>query len=133
VTGGVQADLPVFNQNQGGIARARADMDSAAWRYRDLRDRIVADVTVARAQLERAFASLAEYRDTIVALRERDVEAVTAAYDGGETDYSAVFLAAQRLEIARLREVELVAEVRRSATELERALGRRLAAGGGAE
>ncbi|MCB9717353.1 MAG: TolC family protein [Myxococcales bacterium] len=127
VTGGVQAELPIFDQNQGGIARAKAELDAATWRYHDLRARIVTEVTQAQLQLARARGSLAEYQDGIVTARERDVEVVMDTYDEGEIDYSGVLLAAQRLELARLREVELRAEARRARVELERALGRRLA------
>lgn len=127
VTGGAQAELPIMNQNQGGIARARAELDAAAWRHEELRTRVVAEVGEAHALLRRAQASLRIYRDTIVRARERDIEVVTAAYELGEQDYTAVLLAAQRLETARLRDVELVADARRARAELERALGRRLA------
>lgn len=127
ITGGVQAELPIANQNQGGIGRARADLDAASWRHEELRTRVVAEVGEAHALLQRAHESLRIYRDTIVVARERDIDVVTAAYELGEQDYTAVLLAAQRLETARLRDVELAADVRRARAELERALGRRLA------
>jgi outer membrane protein, heavy metal efflux system len=126
VTGGVQAELPIANQNQGGIGRAKADLDTAAWRYQELRQRVLAELEQADTQRVRARASLAAYRDSIVSARQRDIEVVTAAYELGEQDYTAVLLAEQRLEAARLREVELVAELRRAHAELDRALGRRL-------
>ncbi|HWB77657.1 MAG TPA: TolC family protein [Nannocystaceae bacterium] len=127
ITGGVQAELPIANQNQGGIGRARAELEAASWRYQDLRLRIVGEVEDARLRLRRALGSLATYRQTIVAARQGDIAVVTAAYELGEQDYAGVLIASQRLEEARLREVELVAEVRRARAELERALGRRLA------
>lgn len=127
ITGGVQAELPIANQNQGGIGRARAELEAASWRYRDLRLRIVGEVEDARIRLARALGSLTIYRETIVAARQRDIDVVTAAYELGEQDYAGVLIATQRLEEARLREVELVADLRRARAELERALGRRLA------
>lgn len=127
ITGGAQAELPIMNQNQGGIGRARAELEAAKWRHRELRARVVAEVAEAHASLERAGASLQAYREAIVVARERDIDVVTAAYELGEQDYTAVLFAAQRLEAARLRDVELAADVRRARAELERALGRRLA------
>ena len=127
ITGGVQAELPIANQNQGGIGRARAELEAASWRYQELRLRIVGEVEDARLRLARALGSLATYRETIVVARQRDIAVVTAAYELGEADYAGVLIASQRLEEARLREVELVAEARRARAELERALGRRLA------
>lgn len=127
ITGGVQAELPIFNQNQGGIARARAELEGAKWRYHDLRRQIVAEVAQGKVQHDRAVASLKRYRDTIVLARERDMAVITKVYDAGEIDYSGVLVVAQQLQAARLREVEYAAEVRRSRAALERALGRRLA------
>jgi cobalt-zinc-cadmium efflux system outer membrane protein len=127
ITGGIQAELPIANQNQGGIGRARAALEAASWRYQALRLRIVGEVDDARLQLSRALASLRTYRETIVAARQRDIHVVTAAYELGEQDYASVLIASRQLETARLREVELRADVRRARADLERALGRRLA------
>ncbi len=127
VTGGPQAELPIFDQNQGGIKRATAELEAAKWRYHDMRAQIVAEVTRARLQLDQALTSLAQYRDTIVTARERDVETLERNYRLGEIDYTEVLLAAQRLEGARFREVELTADARRARAELERALGGRMA------
>ncbi|MCX4248109.1 TolC family protein [Paraliomyxa miuraensis] len=125
-TGGPQVELPIFDQNQASIARAHAQLEAAQWTDRQLRMQAIADVTQARIQYDRALASLTEYRDAIVGARERDLEIVTRTFEVGEIDYSGVLIASQQLQSARLREVELQAEVRRALAELERALGRRL-------
>jgi cobalt-zinc-cadmium efflux system outer membrane protein len=126
VQGGGELVLPIFNQNQGGIGRARADLEAATWRYHDLRNRIVADVTEAKLRLQQASRSLATYQETIVATREAELAAATASFELGEQSYLPVLLATGRLENAKLREVELGADVRRAVALLERAVGRRL-------
>jgi len=128
LTGGVQAELPIASQNQGGIGRARAQLEAATWRYRELRERIAGEVAQAHAQLARAERSTVAYREMIVDARNRDLVAATAQYELGDSDYGEVLLSAQRLELARLREVEIAADERRAAAELERAIGGRRAA-----
>lgn len=123
-TGGPQLVLPIFDQNQAGVQRARADLEASTWRWHGLRAQIVDETRRARAQLERSLGSFELHRSTLVEARRRDFEAATAEYELGEQDYTTVLLATQRLEAARLREVELAADVRRAAAELERALGR---------
>ncbi len=127
-TGGVQGELPIASQNQLGVGRARAQLEAARWRVVELRQRVDAEVTQARTQLDGALRSWRLYDDEVVAARTRDLAAATAQYDLGESDYAAVLLSAQRLETTRLRMIELAADVRRAHAELERAVGRRLGA-----
>ena len=126
VQGGGEVMLPIFDQNQGGIGRAKADLEAVTWRYHDLRNRIVGDVVEAEVRLEQAARSLATYQETIVAARQRELEAATASFELGEQSYVPVLVATGRLETAKLREVELAADVRRAMALLERAVGRRL-------
>lgn len=128
-TGGAQVVLPIFDQNQAGVGRAEAELQASTWRWHGLRRQVVDETRRARAQLERALDSSSRYRSTIVAARRRDFEAATAEFELGEQDYTTVLLATQRLEAAKLREVELEADVRRARAELERALGRPLEGG----
>jgi cobalt-zinc-cadmium efflux system outer membrane protein len=123
---GPQIVLPIFDQNQGGIARARGELDAAVWRRRALEDRVREEVVVAEARLRQASRSLQTWRETLVAARRRELDAATAEYRLGEQTYVPVLLAANRLQTAELRAVELAAEVWRAHAELERAVGRRL-------
>ncbi|MCA9699521.1 MAG: TolC family protein, partial [Myxococcales bacterium] len=123
---GPQLDLPIFDQNQGGRARARAELAAAGWRERALRERIAGEVREAQARFEQALRSHERYRDEIIVGRTRALEAAARANLLGDVDYAVVLLAQRDLDVARLRQAELAAEARRAHAELERALGDRL-------
>ena len=46
-----QIELPIFNWNPGGRARAKAEMQRALWRYAAVRQQIVAEVATLRAEV----------------------------------------------------------------------------------
>jgi cobalt-zinc-cadmium efflux system outer membrane protein len=125
---GMQATLPIFDQNQAGRARARAEIEAAKWRRRALRERIAGEVREAHVRFEMASSSHKRYLDELVGSRERAAAAARDAFELGEVDYTVVLLAEQNLDAARLRLAELGADVRRAHAELERALGGRLSA-----
>ena len=133
VQGGGEVSLPIFDQNQAGVGRAEAELEAAAWRYQDVRNRVVAEVTEGELRLEQASRSLERYRETIVAVRQLELTAATASFDLGEQTYVPVLVSAGRLETAKLREVELAADMRRATALLERAVGRRIQPGGASE
>ncbi|MGB1012512.1 MAG: TolC family protein [Nannocystaceae bacterium] len=133
VTGGPEVVLPIFDQNQAGISRARAQLEASTWRYHDLRTQIVAEVAEVVLRWRQAQRSLDAYGETIVAVRQRELEASTAQFERGDQNYVPVLVAAARLEAAKLREAELRADLRRSEILLERAVGRRLPAQGRGE
>lgn len=126
VSAGPQVVLPIFSQNQAGRARARTDIDVAKWRYRMLSDQIAIDVRQSHARWIRAIASYELYRTDIVEAREQALAAARSAWELGDRDLTGLLLTEQDLDVARLRMVELRAEVRRARAELERALGGRL-------
>ncbi|MCB9753017.1 MAG: TolC family protein [Myxococcales bacterium] len=123
---GGRVELPIFNQNQGGVRRAEADVERARHRVDVVRQRVGLEVLSARAQLEQSLASRARYRDDVTPPLERALEAATQRYELGEDSYLVVLDALRRLGAARLRAAELDAEVRRAHAELERAVGARL-------
>lgn len=130
---GGRVELPIFNQNQGGIRRAEADVERAFHRVDVVRQRASLEVLAARTQLEQSLASRERYLRDIVPPLEGALEAATQRYELGEDSYLIVLDALRRLGSARLRAAELDAEVRRAHAELERAVGARLEiANGGA-
>jgi outer membrane protein, heavy metal efflux system len=122
---GAQITLPIFNQNQGGITRADAEIERATWRYAQVRQQVVADVVTARAQLAQAVASLAPWRERVLPAAEASLRGATEAYERGESAYLAVLDATRRRIDAQVRAVELEAEARRAAAQLERSTGGR--------
>ena len=119
-------ELPIFNQNQGGIGRAEAAIESARHRVRQLRQQVTLELVRANAALEQARASLERYTQEILPPLNDALDAATLRYELGDDSYLVVLDAFARLTNAQLREAELEADVRRAHAELERAAGARM-------
>lgn len=124
---GATADLPIFNWNPGGRARAEAEMKQAAFRYVAVRDDVASEVRTSHAQLEQALASLVPWRENVLPLLEANVVSAMKSYQSGNETYLLVLDAARRLQDARLRVIDLEVEVLRARAALARAVGRRQA------
>lgn len=122
---GVQATLPIFQQNQFGVERAEAELDRAAWRYAQTRQQVVAEVTSARAQVEQLQSSLRAWREAVRPAAEEATRGAERSFVQGETSWIAVLDATRRVIDARVREVELDAELRRALAQLQRSTGGR--------
>ena len=120
---GVQVDLPIFNWNPGGIGRAEAELSTAALRYRLAQQGVATDIRVSRLQLVQALASLRRFRDRVLPLLEKAAGVTFRAFEAGAEPYLAVLEATRRLRDARLRLIDLEAEVRRARANLDRHVG----------
>lgn len=123
---GVQADVPIFNRNQGGITRAVAEIERAARQYVAVRHRIVLEVQEASIQLLEAKRALDSSRTHILPLIEEDIRIAERAYADGEVAYLLVLETSRRLYEARLLEAEASAALHRATAQLERAVGRKI-------
>lgn len=121
---GLQAELPIFSQNQGGIGRADAAAVRATHRYAATRLSVLQEVAVAQASLLRAKASQ-DAAHRITALLEQAREAAARAFQNGSESYVVVVDALRRTTDAQLRELEIEAELLRAEAEFLRAVGGR--------
>jgi cobalt-zinc-cadmium efflux system outer membrane protein len=125
---GAQIELPVFNRNKGGISRAEAEIERAAKQLIAARQRVVAEVREAYAQLTQARESSDLWRARLLPPLEDDIRSAERAYKAGDASYLFVLETTRRLTDARLREAELQAATARALIALERSVGRRLIA-----
>ncbi len=125
---GGSVELPVFNQNRGGVAKAEAEVALAWHRVEGLRQQVVLEVVTSRSQFEQAQQSEDRYTQTIVPALERTFDAASLRFNTGDDSYLPVLDALRQLADARLRTAELQADVRRAWAELERATGAQLQA-----
>lgn len=123
---GFVADIPIFNQNDGGRGRAGAELERASWSYLVVRQQVVTDVRIAREELVMALGSREPWTTTIVPLQEKNVAAAMHAYESGAEPYLVVLDATRRLVDAKLRELELGLDVSRARARLDRAVGWRI-------
>lgn len=121
---GLQAELPLFSQNQGGIGRADAAVRRAAHRYAATRLSVLQDVVLAVESLARARTSREAAR-RITAWVERSADSASSAFKNGSDSYLVVVDALRRSTDAQLRELEVEAELRRAEADLARAVGGR--------
>jgi cobalt-zinc-cadmium efflux system outer membrane protein len=116
-------EIPLFNRNEGGKARARAEMERAAQDYIAVRQRIGREVREALAELESARRSLALLREQIVpAAASLEIKA-QKAYAAGEESYLFALEARRLFLDAQRREIEADADARRAEARLRCALG----------
>lgn len=120
---GIIAPLPIFNQNQGAIGRAEAEIEQASWRAIALRQQVTTEVTQAHAQLAQARDSLARWRAEVSPSLDRSVQHAHEQFTAGEASYLVVLDATRRAIDGRLRLAELEADVRRALAQRDRSAG----------
>jgi cobalt-zinc-cadmium efflux system outer membrane protein len=118
--------LPVFNRNQGGIARAEAELEQLDRRRQTVHNQIVLDVRTAAARYRQARAELDFVREKTRPEVEAVIRRVEAAYKEGNVTYLLVLESNRQLIDTFAREAQLLADLRRAWAEFERAVGRRL-------
>jgi len=118
--------VPIFNQNQGGVAIARARFDKAARQYATVREQIALEVREAHLRLLQAQESLEQWDRQILPGLEENVARAERAFAAGNVSYLFVLESSRRLAEARLREAAARADCRRARAELERSVGQRL-------
>lgn len=121
---GVNLDLPVFNRNQGGAARATVEIARASHLYAAARARVIAEVRSASVRVGQAQESLDAWKSDIVPSLETERRQAESAYQAGEVALFNVLDVSRRLVDSRMRQLDAEADVYRSRIALERALGR---------
>ena len=124
--GGFLIELPVFQRNQGGISRADLEVERAGLQYLVVHQRISQEVREAYGQFQQARKSLQFYRSSILPQAEERMRLAEKSHQSGEESYLFVLDATRRMTDARLREAELVSDLRRASARLDRSIGRRL-------
>lgn len=118
--------VPVFNWNQGNVARAEAELERAVRNQKTVAYQIILDVNRAYFQYRQACTELQVLRTKVRPEVEGAVRRAQAAYQEGNV---AIFIVLettrQRLD-TDLREAILHGDLRRFWAELERSVGRRL-------
>ncbi len=127
--GGLRADIPIFNRNQGGILRADWELNAARHTRDAIHDQIVGEVRTAIRQLQQAQENLAILNDEIgPALADALTISQKGFADGG-TDYLLVLQTTSQYLDARTRILVQTAACNRAIAELERSVGRNLSDG----
>ncbi len=120
---GIQFELPVFNRNQGRKARARADLENAAYQYLATRQRVALDAANAYDRYQQARHSYQIWAAATLPALEEAVQLSISSYRNGDISYLPVLEAQRQLLNAKLRRVEIQADIRRSVSALNFSIG----------
>lgn len=121
---GVDASLPIVNRNQGGRARASAELQRATAAYAAIQQQVGFELREASTQVAQAHESLVAWRDRIVTPLRANLADAERSFAQGDTSYLFVLENGRRLTEARVRARELEADETRAHARLERAVGR---------
>ena len=122
----VRTTLPIFNWNQGNIARAEAELEKAERQRQTVRNQILLDVQQSHLRYAQSRAELDVLRQRVRNDVEAAISRTETAYKEGETPYVVVLQTTQQLIDSRVREAQLESDLRRAWADLERSVGRHL-------
>lgn len=122
----LEVEIPVFNQNKGGIARARAELEQATRQYEAVRQNIILQVRQAYTQYVSAHEEFELWNNHIVPSLEESLEQTEKSLAVGEVCYLSVLEAKQKSVEARMRWTELAANLHRSAAQLNYRVGKKM-------
>jgi cobalt-zinc-cadmium efflux system outer membrane protein len=119
-------ELPIFNQNQGGIARARFEYEQSRKFLEGLAVQVDQEVRLARARARTAWGNVGFYRDQVLPLRETSLDLARTAYQAGRTTLLNVLEAQRALLTARAGYADSLQASASAVVELEKATGQPL-------
>jgi outer membrane protein TolC len=120
-------ELPIFNQNQGGIARARFEYEQSRKLLDNLVVEVHQEVRLASARARTAWSNAGYYRDQVIPLRETSLELARTAYQAGRTPLLTVLETQRALLTARAGYADSLQASAAALVELEKATGQPLA------
>jgi cobalt-zinc-cadmium efflux system outer membrane protein len=120
--------IPVFDRNQGGAARAEADVTRSLYRYASLRNTVTLEVRQACARLRSAQQQAGIWTAGSVPRLQDTIGKAEKAYASGDVAVLLLLQGTEQLLTVRARQLEAKAEIARASAELERSVGYRLAA-----
>ena len=123
---GVELELPIFDQNQGVIARAEAELERAVLEEKALSEKVLSEVREARIRWQAASDEEKRWTDRMLPQLDDLVRRAEIAYAAGDASIVLVLESTSSLVRGRARRVEAGARLRRARADLERSVGRRV-------
>ncbi len=120
---GIQLEIPILNRNQGKIARAKADLELAAFQYTAARQRVALDAAIALDRYEQNWQSYIVWNTKVLPSLSEAVRLSQSSYTRGDISYLPVLEAMRQLLNGRLRRAEIQAEIRKSVSNLNYFIG----------
>lgn len=123
LTAGITLPLPFGNRNQGGIARAAAQLPVAATNIQIVRNRVLAEVETAYRAYETARTQVQAYESGLLSQAQESVDITLAAYREGVTPLIALLDAQRTRAEVRSNYLKALFDYQNSLFTLEQATG----------
>ena len=118
--------LPVFDQNQAQVAKARYRALELRQRYEAVEQEVIEGVRTAFTERRLAEARTQFYRGSLLPIQESNLQLAQAAYQAGKEPVLTVLLAQEELIRTRLAFAKAVGDLAISTVKLERQLAGRI-------
>jgi len=121
---GIQLEIPIFNRNEGGIARAQAELDVAGKKYLAVREKIKLTVLENHTQFLSAKEGFELVRTKILPQQEKRLNISRQALENGEISFLSNLEIERDWILAKVREIVALADLRRTTAQLGHSIGR---------
>lgn len=121
--GAVAVSLPIFDRNQGAIARAQAEVRLAEAQWRQARNEVLAELAAARRAVESAEQQVESLQRDFLVRADASSHVALAAYREGAADLLLLLEAQRARNSAQELYLQALFDHRLAVHELERAAG----------
>jgi len=120
---GISVPLPLHDRNQGNIAERRADRTEMLWRLQATASKLRIEAATQRDLVDELHHQAVKYESEVLALVNRNLEAMQAAYANGQISLTELFQAqSQRLKIQSTH-IEVLSELAKARIHWSAATG----------
>lgn len=119
-------ELPLFDQNQAGVAKAEFEFQQARKALETMEQKLIQESWVAFERVRTARENTALYEQRVLPLREKSLDLATEAYRAGRTPFLSVLDAQRNFLQARAGYIEALEAYALAIVEVERVSGRPL-------
>jgi outer membrane protein TolC len=116
-------EIPVYNFQQGDIARMKATIRQFYLQYDAQRNQVVADVSSAYKNLVAARERIRTYREHVLADSEEVARLARRSYEVGQSDITSTLQAQQANVQIRSQYLDAVSSYQQAYTDLEQSVG----------
>ena len=122
----IRATIPAFNQNQGGISRAEAELERAELNLEALRQQAALEIKSTHLQYQQSCHDWNVLNEDLMPAIQQTNQLTQQAYAEGDISYLQTLEANRQLIDAQMRQVQLKAELVGKWAELMRNFGKKL-------
>lgn len=116
---GASFPIPVFNQNQGNVQKARAQLWKTQDQYRVLELALINKFSIAHKELVRAYREVEEIRSTVLAAANESFNLATIGYREGKFEYLDLLDSQKTLFEVRERYIQALLSYHQSLADIE--------------